>query len=164
MITPRHRQLRRGSHAVADQAALFGVVASDSTAFRVINQLAGTAGAIDRLRAARATARARVWEPAGAPEYVTSDLDATLLTAHSDKEGAEPRGSATTGFTRCSATAMRPARRSPASCIRATLAPAASHQISVAEQARARSRKAHIEDIKIVLKGRFGRYLPRLSD
>lgn len=75
---------------MTDQAAVFGVVASDSTAFRVIDQLADTAGAIDRLRAAGATARARVREPAGAADHVTIDLDASLLTAHSDKEGAGP--------------------------------------------------------------------------
>src|SRR3989304_3356354 len=37
---------------------------------------------------ARAPARERVWELAGAPRRVILDLDATLVSAHSDKEQA----------------------------------------------------------------------------
>jgi hypothetical protein len=76
--------------AVGDQDALFGAVASTSTAFRVIDRIASTPGLLDALRDAHARARARVWELAGAPERVTIDLDGTLLTAHCDKENAEP--------------------------------------------------------------------------
>ena len=76
--------------AVRDQAALFGVTASDSTAFRVIDQIASHPTGVEWLRAAHARARARGWKLAGAPERLTIDLDATLLTAHSDMEGAEP--------------------------------------------------------------------------
>ena len=83
---------------VRDQAALFGQAASDSTAFRVIDQIARHPDAIDWLRAAHARARARVWELAGAPERLTIDLDATLLTAHSDKEDAEPTWKRGYGF------------------------------------------------------------------
>ena len=67
--------------AVRDQAALFGQAASDSTAFRVIDQIASHPDAIDWLRVAHARVRARVWELAGAPGRLTIDLDATLLTA-----------------------------------------------------------------------------------
>jgi hypothetical protein len=74
--------------AVADQAALFGEVASTSTAFRVIDQIACDPGGVERLRAAHARARARAWQLGLAPERVTIDLDATLIGAHSDKEGA----------------------------------------------------------------------------
>ena len=74
--------------AVRDQDALFGVVASDSTAFRVIDQIACTPGLLDALADAHARAREHVWKQAGAPERVTIEVDATLLTAHSDKEGA----------------------------------------------------------------------------
>jgi len=70
-----------------DQEDLFGRVASNATAFRVIDSLAGE-GVLDCLRAARARARARVWELGAAPERCELDLDATLLTAHSDKERA----------------------------------------------------------------------------
>jgi hypothetical protein len=83
---------------VRDQATLFGRAASDSTAFRVIDQIASHPEAIGWLRAAHARARARVWKLAGAPDRVTIDVDATLLTAHSDKEGAEPTWKRGYGF------------------------------------------------------------------
>ena len=74
--------------AVRDQAALFGPVASDSTAFRVIDRVAADSALLDALRAAHARARERFWELHGAPERLTIDVDATLITAHSDKEQA----------------------------------------------------------------------------
>jgi len=74
--------------AVGDQAALFGPVASTSTAFRVIDRIASTPGLLDAVPAAHGQARKRVWELAGAPDRVTIDLDATLITSHSEKEGA----------------------------------------------------------------------------
>src|SRR6516165_9459661 len=73
--------------AVRDQQALFGPVASDSTAFRVIDKIA-TAGLLGELRAAHAAARERFWELQGAPERLTIDLDATLISSHSEKQGA----------------------------------------------------------------------------
>ena len=74
--------------AVRDQQALFGAVASDSTAFRVIDRIASEPGLLDALRAAHARARERFWKLHGAPERLTIDVDATLITAHSEKEGA----------------------------------------------------------------------------
>jgi hypothetical protein len=74
--------------AVRDQEALFGVVASDSTAFRVVDKIASAPGGLEALRAAHARARERFWEQHGAPERLTIDLDATLVTAHSEKERA----------------------------------------------------------------------------
>jgi hypothetical protein len=74
--------------AVRDQQALFGPVASDSTAFRVIERIASEPGLLDALRAAHARARERFWELHGAPTRLTIDIDATLITAHSEKEGA----------------------------------------------------------------------------
>jgi hypothetical protein len=71
-----------------DQDALFGPVASDSTAFRVIDRVASTPGLLDAVRAAHARARARFWGLHGAPERLTIDVDATLITAHSEKEKA----------------------------------------------------------------------------
>ena len=71
-----------------DQQALFGPVASDSTAFRVIDRVASTPGLLQALRAAHARARARFWKLHGAPERLTIDVDATLITAHSEKEQA----------------------------------------------------------------------------
>jgi hypothetical protein len=73
--------------ALRDQRALFGRVASDATAWRVIDAVCEH-GLLDALRAARATARAQAFKlgtrPAG-PLII--DLDATLVTAHSDKDG-----------------------------------------------------------------------------
>src|SRR3954454_5345386 len=73
---------------VRDQQALLGPVASDSTAFRVIDRVAGDPALLDALRAAHARARERFWELHGAPERLTVDIDATLITAHSEKEKA----------------------------------------------------------------------------
>jgi hypothetical protein len=72
---------------VRDQEALFGPVASDSTAFRVIDKVA-VGRLLGELRAAHARAREQFWKLHGAPERLTIDIDATLITAHSDKEGA----------------------------------------------------------------------------
>lgn len=72
--------------ALRDQPTLFGEVPSDATAWRALAALDGER--VAAVRRARATARACVWELAGAPERVVLDLDATLITAHSDKEQA----------------------------------------------------------------------------
>src|SRR3954449_11836917 len=74
--------------AVRDQEALFGPVASDSTAFRVIDRVAADPALLDALRTAHAGARERFWELHGAPTRLTIDIDATLITAHSEKEQA----------------------------------------------------------------------------
>jgi Transposase DDE domain group 1 len=73
---------------VRDQQALFGPVASDSTAFRVIDRVASEPGLLEALRVAHARARERFWELHGAPERLTIDVDATLITSHSEKENA----------------------------------------------------------------------------
>jgi hypothetical protein len=72
--------------AVRDQQALFGSVASDSTAFRMVDRVAADPALADALRLAHARARERFWELHGAPERLTIDVDATLITAHSEKE------------------------------------------------------------------------------
>jgi Transposase DDE domain group 1 len=74
--------------AVRDQDALFGPVASDSTAFRVVDRIACTPGLLDVLAEAHARAREHVWTLTGAPERVTIEVDATLIGSHSEKEGA----------------------------------------------------------------------------
>jgi hypothetical protein len=74
--------------AVRDQDALFGPVASDSTAFRIIDRIASTPGLPGALADAHARARGHVWTLSGAPERITIDVDATLLSSHSDKERA----------------------------------------------------------------------------
>jgi len=74
--------------AQRDQEGLFGPIASDSTAFRVIDRVASEPGSLEELRLAHARARERFWELHGAPERLTIDVDATLITAHSEKEKA----------------------------------------------------------------------------
>lgn len=79
---------------VRAQPDLFGSVASDATVSRLITTLAGDVdAALAAIGTARAAARARVWaaqRPVAGPasSQVIVDLDATLVTAHSDKQGA----------------------------------------------------------------------------
>ncbi|MBA3305645.1 MAG: IS1380 family transposase [Thermoleophilaceae bacterium] len=70
--------------ALGSQPALFGEVASVSTARRVVLSIG--AAELERLRAARAQARARAWAQGAAPAEVILEFDATPVTAHSDKE------------------------------------------------------------------------------
>jgi hypothetical protein len=72
--------------ALRDQPDLFGGVASDSTAFRVIDAI-DEAG-LERLRGAVATARAQAWKLGARPARTVIDVDATLTGAHSEKEQA----------------------------------------------------------------------------
>ena len=69
-----------------DQPVLFGEVASDATAWRLLAALEEER--LQAIRAARAQTRQRVWAQAGAPRRVILDLDGTLVTAHSEKEQA----------------------------------------------------------------------------
>ena len=72
--------------ALRDQEVLFGPVASDTTAHRCIDRM--DAPTLARLCGARAASRARVWRMSGGPGRVILDIDATLVTSHSDKERA----------------------------------------------------------------------------
>jgi hypothetical protein len=74
--------------AVRDQQSLFGPVASDATAFRVIDRIATDPALLDALRVARAQAREHAWKAGARPERIVIDVDATLITAHSEKDGA----------------------------------------------------------------------------
>ena len=80
--------------AVRCQPDLFGDVASDPTVSRLIATLAADADAsLVAIRSARAQARAQVWHLQPVTEsdgWLVIDLDATLVDAHSEKEGAEP--------------------------------------------------------------------------
>ena len=84
--------------AVRDQQALFGSVASDSTAFRLIDRIANDPGLLDAVRAARARARERAWELGVRPQRIVIDIDATLIGAHTEKEGAAVNFKGTFGF------------------------------------------------------------------
>lgn len=74
------------------QPGVFGSVASDPTVSRLIARLAEDCeAALAAISTARAAARERVWNWAGAPVQngrVVIDLDATLLDAHSEKQEA----------------------------------------------------------------------------
>jgi len=72
--------------ALRDQPALFGEVASDATAFRAIERI-GPAE-LEGIKAARKAARERAFALGAAPDRSTLDVDASLLGAHSEKEGA----------------------------------------------------------------------------
>lgn len=69
-----------------DQGALFGAIASETTAHRVIKSIDADLG--EAIRGARAVARERAWEAGARPETLTFSIDATLLGAASEKEGA----------------------------------------------------------------------------
>jgi len=76
---------------VRAQPGLFGAVASDPTVSRLIGTLAADPEAVlTAIRSARASARAAAWTAARpvADGQVIVDLDATLVTAHSEKERA----------------------------------------------------------------------------
>jgi hypothetical protein len=80
------------------EPGVYGLVASDPTVSRTIDALAKDApAALKAIHAARAIARERAWKLAGpaAPDAginaaapLVIDLDATLVTSHSDKEGS----------------------------------------------------------------------------
>jgi hypothetical protein len=72
--------------AYRGQEGLFGRRASETTTHRVLKAL--DARALDEIRAARAAARARAWDAGARPGSITLDIDATLLSAHSEKEQA----------------------------------------------------------------------------
>jgi hypothetical protein len=87
---------------------VFGAVTSDPTVSRAVDTLAADAPtALAAIEAARAQARARAWMLAGphAPDHdmdaarpLVIDVDATLVTAHSEKEQAAPTFKRGCGF------------------------------------------------------------------
>jgi hypothetical protein len=87
------------------QPALCGPVASDPVVSRLVSTLAADGPrALKAIRGARAAARQRVWELAGdaAPgadgALITVDIDATIVTACSDKDQAAATWKKTYGF------------------------------------------------------------------
>jgi hypothetical protein len=108
--------LADGGEAIADlavlrdQAGLFGPVASDPTAWRLLSQL--DAATLRELRAARAQAREIAWaqhsdtrgalpQPTVAGQQVDGlvlDIDATIVICHSEKESATRTWKKTFGF------------------------------------------------------------------
>jgi hypothetical protein len=97
---------------LAHLAPVLGAAPSGPTVRRALD-LAGRPAMLDRIARARARARARVWmliqdTPAGFPwlaiagktlaGWLVIDMDATLVTARSDKEGAAPTWKKGYGF------------------------------------------------------------------
>jgi DDE family transposase len=74
--------------ALRDQPGLFGPVASQPTAWRLLDKIDDDLRA--RVNTARAKARKRVWAAGLAPESYTLDFDATLIDVHTDKQNATP--------------------------------------------------------------------------
>jgi hypothetical protein len=83
-----------GGEAISDLAVLrnqpdlFGEVASTPTAWRALESVDDDA--LERIAAARAAARERVWAAGADPGFYVIDFDGTLITSHSEKEGATP--------------------------------------------------------------------------
>jgi Transposase DDE domain group 1 len=87
------------------QPELAGPVASDPVISRLVSALAADAPrALAAIRKARAAARERAWAlageraPGGDGSLIAVDLDATIVTAHSEKEQAAPTWKKTFGF------------------------------------------------------------------
>jgi hypothetical protein len=93
-----------------DQPGLFGPVASDPTAWRLLSTM--DTAVLDRLRAARAVAREIAWAQRidtrdGLPETTAAgqpvpglvlDLDASIVICHSEKESATPTWKGSFGY------------------------------------------------------------------
>jgi hypothetical protein len=119
----------------------------------VIDRIASTPGLLDALREAHARARARVWKLTGAPERLTIDLDATLISAHSEKEGAAGNFKGGFGFHPLLAYAdetgealageLRPGNAGANTAV---------DQIQVAEAALAQIPEARVEGIEVLLR------------
>jgi hypothetical protein len=73
---------------LSDQPALFGEVASAPTAWRTLESM--DEKTLARIAVARAAARSRAWAAGMDPGFYVIDIDASLVTAHSEKEQAAP--------------------------------------------------------------------------
>lgn len=88
-----------GLRSLRDQPALFGPVASEPTAWRVLDKVSDEH--LPVLRAGRARARAAAWRAGAAPDLsaeLVLDFDATVVISHSDKQDAAPTWKHTFGF------------------------------------------------------------------
>jgi hypothetical protein len=71
-----------------NQPGLFDDVASNPTAWRTLEAI--DEGVLEQIAVARAHARENAWLRGMDPGFYVIDLDATLIGAHSEKEGAAP--------------------------------------------------------------------------
>jgi hypothetical protein len=136
-----------------DQLALFGLVASDSTAYRMVERIASEAELLDGLRAAHAQARARAWQLGLKPPRATIDLDATLIDAHSEKQGAEGNFKGGFGFAPLMAY-LDDTGEALVGMLRPGNAAAndASDQIAACEAALEQLPGAHVEELELLLR------------
>jgi len=81
---------------LAQQPDLFGEVASQSTASRLLHALGEPERAV--VRAARRVARERAWSLGARPATITLDFDAKLLECHTEKESGGPHRKGGYGF------------------------------------------------------------------
>ena len=139
--------------AVREQEPLFGAVASDSTAFRIVQKIAADPELLAAVRAAHARARSRFWDLAGAPERLTIDVDATLINSHSDKDGAAGNYKGGYGFHPLAAYADE-TREALAILLRPGNAGAntAADHVCVIDRALGQIPAAHIEDLEILVR------------
>ncbi|HYN31245.1 MAG TPA: IS1380 family transposase, partial [Ilumatobacteraceae bacterium] len=79
-----------------DQPELFGPVASHPTVWRTLAAVDKVV--LERIKTARAQARAKAWAAGADPGFYVIDIDATLVGAHSDKEQAAPTWKRGFGF------------------------------------------------------------------
>lgn len=79
-----------------DQPELFGPVASHATTWRTLAAVDDPA--LERVKTARAQARAAAWQAGADPGFYVIDIDATLVNAHSDKQQAAPTWKKGFGF------------------------------------------------------------------
>lgn len=115
ILTDMALSLATGGDCVSDvdrlrsQPQVYGPVASDPTISRLIKTISTVrpVKALTAINAARAAARAHVWAVAGkdsplhgvsAEAPLVIDLDATLITSHSEKEDARPTWKKGYGF------------------------------------------------------------------
>ena len=82
--------------AYRGQERLFGARASETTTHRVIKSV--DERLLGQIRDARAQARARAWDAGARPDTITLDIDATIVTAHSEKEQATGTWKRSYGF------------------------------------------------------------------
>lgn len=90
---------------LAGQGALFGNIASVSTARRVLLRIGESE--LERIRRARALARERAWNAGATPDRVILDFDATPISIHSEKELAAGHYKGGFGFNPLIATCRR---------------------------------------------------------
>lgn len=108
---------------------------------------------LDALRVAHAAARERFWELHGPPERLTIDVDATLITSHSDKERAAGTYKHGYGFHPLAAYTDE-TREALAILLRAGNAGAntAVDHVTVIDRCLAQIPDAHIETIEILVR------------